>query len=253
MRGSKPHAEASRLAATLAKNLRALRRRAGWTQAELARRTQLTDELIGRLERGITSPTSDTLLRLALAFGVPIDAFYESRVHHLRWRGVVSVDCPSCGELAEIDIATSTLTCGACGGQWTIAAWERMPAATLGGEEEGSRYMKRLPRGGQKHALDAGMRVGDLKRLLANEDDERLIVVGMWVTDQFFKPISHGYRVLYMPAQIPEMGIGSEGAHRFRPHHGMAVPARDKEPDPDYWEGPLPPHVEPAFALFLLQ
>ena len=48
--------------------VRVMRRRHGWTQAELALRAGLTTSCIGRLERGLTVPSLATVILLARAF-----------------------------------------------------------------------------------------------------------------------------------------------------------------------------------------
>lgn len=53
----------------LYRELREARRRLGWTQAELARRTGTTQTAIARLERGQVMPRLRTLHRLAEVMG----------------------------------------------------------------------------------------------------------------------------------------------------------------------------------------
>ena len=55
--------------------LRALRERAGFTQASLGEASGMAYQAIARLERGATEPTWPTVLKLADALGVTPDAF----------------------------------------------------------------------------------------------------------------------------------------------------------------------------------
>jgi len=58
---------------TLARNLRRLRLRKGWSQEELAARAgELRQAVISDIERGVANPTFDTLSFLARALGVRI-------------------------------------------------------------------------------------------------------------------------------------------------------------------------------------
>ena len=52
--------------------LRALREARGWSQSNLALTAGLTRTTVGDYERGTTSPTPETLRRLARALGVPV-------------------------------------------------------------------------------------------------------------------------------------------------------------------------------------
>jgi transcriptional regulator with XRE-family HTH domain len=74
---------------TLAQQLKHQRRRARLTQRDLAEKARLSPEFISRIERGVTSPSLDTLVRLCRALectpndlllpkaGDPIAAFYD--------------------------------------------------------------------------------------------------------------------------------------------------------------------------------
>ncbi len=48
----------------------------GYTQAKLAELADLSDNYIGYLERGVQSPSIDTLERLSKALGVSIKEFF---------------------------------------------------------------------------------------------------------------------------------------------------------------------------------
>jgi transcriptional regulator with XRE-family HTH domain len=60
--------------AVVARNLRAARRAAGLTQAELAEAVGITNESLSRAERGTILPTVRTLSRLATVLGTTLDA-----------------------------------------------------------------------------------------------------------------------------------------------------------------------------------
>jgi transcriptional regulator with XRE-family HTH domain len=56
--------------AILARNLRALRKKRGWSQEEMAEECGLHRTYVGAIERGERNVTLDTLTRLAHALGV---------------------------------------------------------------------------------------------------------------------------------------------------------------------------------------
>ena len=51
----------------------ALRRAAGWNQAELAQRLQISPSAVGMYEQGRREPSADMLVRMAKALGVSVD------------------------------------------------------------------------------------------------------------------------------------------------------------------------------------
>ena len=53
------------------------RRRSGFSQRELARRAGVAQPAISRIERGVVSPTVDTLERLLAACGSELDVVYR--------------------------------------------------------------------------------------------------------------------------------------------------------------------------------
>ena len=57
----------------LGARIAALRKDAGWNQAELARRLQVSPSAVGMYERGQREPSADMLLSIARAFGVSVD------------------------------------------------------------------------------------------------------------------------------------------------------------------------------------
>lgn len=63
-----------------AKLLREARRRAGFSQRALAQRARTAQSVIARIERGLTSPTWDTLERLLKAANFDVRAEVEPRV-----------------------------------------------------------------------------------------------------------------------------------------------------------------------------
>lgn len=60
----------------LGKRIWELRRKRGWTQAKLAEMADLSDNYIGYLERGVQSPSIDTLERLSKALKVGVKEFF---------------------------------------------------------------------------------------------------------------------------------------------------------------------------------
>lgn len=57
----------------LGARIAALRRQAGWSQAELARRIQISPSAIGMYEQSRREPSADTLVALSQVFGVSTD------------------------------------------------------------------------------------------------------------------------------------------------------------------------------------
>jgi transcriptional regulator with XRE-family HTH domain len=57
----------------LGKRLLELRKSRGWSQPELAKKVGITDAIIGRYERGATTPSVDIAKRLADTLGVTLD------------------------------------------------------------------------------------------------------------------------------------------------------------------------------------
>lgn len=57
---------------SLGKRIQALRQKRGLTSRELAARVQVTSGLISQIEHGKTSPSLDSLRRIATALGVPV-------------------------------------------------------------------------------------------------------------------------------------------------------------------------------------
>jgi transcriptional regulator with XRE-family HTH domain len=54
-------------------NIRRLRERAGWTQAETAKRAGVPFRTLQNWEAGIREPRLDALKKLAIAYGVTVD------------------------------------------------------------------------------------------------------------------------------------------------------------------------------------
>jgi len=63
--------------ATVALNLKRLRKAAGMTQEQLARRAKLSHGYVQRLEMGRHDPPVSTLRALARALGVPVTRLLE--------------------------------------------------------------------------------------------------------------------------------------------------------------------------------
>ncbi|MGN9779301.1 helix-turn-helix domain-containing protein [Micromonospora sp. H33] len=65
--------EAARIAFELGEEVRHLRERHGWSQAQLARAAGMTQSAVARFEAGGTVPTLPVLERLARAFDLKLD------------------------------------------------------------------------------------------------------------------------------------------------------------------------------------
>ena len=57
----------------LGARIAALRRDAGWSQAELGKRLQVSASAVGMYEQGRREPSADTLVTLSRTFGVTVD------------------------------------------------------------------------------------------------------------------------------------------------------------------------------------
>jgi ribosome-binding protein aMBF1 (putative translation factor) len=71
--------DAARLAFELGRAVRDLRERRGWSQAQLAKESGMTQSAIARFEAGGTVPTLPVLERLASALQVSLNVSFESR------------------------------------------------------------------------------------------------------------------------------------------------------------------------------
>ena len=69
------------IAAGCARQLAELRRNAGVTQRQLARRLGMTESMISRLERGDHLPSLKTLCRIAEAFGRRLEIGFHEHEH----------------------------------------------------------------------------------------------------------------------------------------------------------------------------
>ncbi len=63
----------------LGPRIAALRRQAGMSQAELARRLKLSPSAVGMYEQGRREPSADTLVEMAGALGVSVDFLLTGR------------------------------------------------------------------------------------------------------------------------------------------------------------------------------
>ncbi|MEX2471142.1 MAG: substrate-binding domain-containing protein [Gemmatimonadota bacterium] len=63
----------------LRSTVRTLRTRAGWSQSELGDRVGLTRQSLAAIESGKAVPSTDVALRLAAAFGVPVEELFRLR------------------------------------------------------------------------------------------------------------------------------------------------------------------------------
>ena len=68
---------AGSLKQVLGLRIRAARQRSGFTQEELASRVARTPESISNIERGLQSPSIETVAELARVLGMPIAEFFE--------------------------------------------------------------------------------------------------------------------------------------------------------------------------------
>lgn len=69
--------ETKRLHQAIGRRIRSLRNEAGWTQEELAARTGLHRTYIGKLERGESGVTIDSVAILCRSLGVTLAEFFE--------------------------------------------------------------------------------------------------------------------------------------------------------------------------------
>ena len=81
-----PHAvrgaRENRLEAAIGRQVRKLRLRQGATVAELARQSELSAGMLSKIENGVTSPSLETLQRLAAALNVPVTALFREFEEH---------------------------------------------------------------------------------------------------------------------------------------------------------------------------
>ena len=68
--------------ANFGERLRLLRRRLGFTQAQLGAHNELTPTAVAELELGVRLPTSHDLHAIASVLNVPIDRLLEDRIEH---------------------------------------------------------------------------------------------------------------------------------------------------------------------------
>jgi putative transcriptional regulator len=65
------------LVETLSNTLRAAREARGWTQAELAERVGVSRKTINTVENGVFVPSTLIALKLARAFGEPVENLFS--------------------------------------------------------------------------------------------------------------------------------------------------------------------------------
>jgi transcriptional regulator with XRE-family HTH domain/Zn-dependent peptidase ImmA (M78 family) len=61
----------------IGKNIRYLRRRRGWTMAELAAKIGIREGPLGKIERGANAPSAAVIYQTAKVFGVSVDAIFS--------------------------------------------------------------------------------------------------------------------------------------------------------------------------------
>ncbi|GAB3860731.1 multiprotein-bridging factor 1 family protein [Micromonospora andamanensis] len=71
--------DAARLAFELGRAVRELRERRGWSQAQLAKESRMTQSAVARFEAGGTVPTLPVLERLAASLNVSLSVRFEPR------------------------------------------------------------------------------------------------------------------------------------------------------------------------------
>lgn len=64
-----------------------LRARHNWTQEELARKTGITRQTVGLIEKGDYSPSVLLALKMAHVFGVPVEEVFQLEAHEYPERG----------------------------------------------------------------------------------------------------------------------------------------------------------------------
>lgn len=84
----------------------ALRRDAGWSQAELAQRLQVSASAVGMYEQGRREPSADTLVALSRIFGVTTDYLLTGRPVELPDQQAVSRLICGCLESAQTALGT---------------------------------------------------------------------------------------------------------------------------------------------------
>jgi transcriptional regulator with XRE-family HTH domain len=90
-----PHPPRSESTAQLGLQIKALRMAAGASGSELARRCDISSSLLCRVERGLVSPSVETLNHIALGLGVPLSRFFCDQARRTDWsfvpagRGIV--------------------------------------------------------------------------------------------------------------------------------------------------------------------
>jgi transcriptional regulator with XRE-family HTH domain len=77
--GAVEASDAARLAFELGRAVRELRERRGWSQAQLAKASGMTQSAVARFEAGGTVPTLPVLERLAAALDVSLSVSFEPR------------------------------------------------------------------------------------------------------------------------------------------------------------------------------
>ena len=90
-----PQPVRSESTARLGLQIRALRIASGTSGGELARRCDISHSLLSRVERGLVSPSVETLDRIALGLNVPLSRFFSDQTQRTDWsfvpagRGIV--------------------------------------------------------------------------------------------------------------------------------------------------------------------
>lgn len=79
----------------------ALRRGAGWSQAELARRLQVSPSAIGMYEQNRREPSAATLVALSQVFGVSTDYLLTGKPLNVPDQQILSQNLMQCLESAQ--------------------------------------------------------------------------------------------------------------------------------------------------------
>jgi transcriptional regulator with XRE-family HTH domain len=87
------------------RNIRAARKAKGFSQWELAERSGLSADFIGKVERGRTSPSIESLAQIAEALGLPVRECFEGDPANEAAQGALMALLHLCRERPNEDVA----------------------------------------------------------------------------------------------------------------------------------------------------